>query len=287
MYRFQRILGACTAAVLLVVLTGPIPAVSAEDGYRATVLITGSNRGIGLEFARQYAALDWDVIATARRPESATDLHALAGQYANVVIEQLDVTNEEHITTLAEKYSGQPIDILINNAGVGGRDTQLDTPYDKKDFRFAMDVNTFAPLRISQAFLDSILLSQQQKIMVMSSRMGSIKWAPSTAVDGPLSGGLYYAMSKAAVNMGMRRVAAAVRDKGVSVVIVSPGPTQTDMLMSKIAGLDPEQLRSPGDTTKKLQTTEEAVNGIISFLEAFDIEQSGEFFMHDGEALPW
>ena len=287
MCHLQRISGACAIVILMVALSSAIPVAVAQDDYRPTVLITGSNRGIGLEFARQYAALDWNVIATARRPEAATDLHELASQHSSVTIEQLDVTNEEHITALAAKYGGRPIDTLINNAGVSGRDTQLDTPYAKEDFQFAMAVNAFAPLRISQAFLDSVELSQQKKILVMASRMGSIEWAPTTAVNSPFAGAHYYAMSKAAVNMGMRRLAAAVRDRGVSIAIVSPGPTETDMLMSTIAGLDPAQLRAPGGGDKKLQTTEEAVGRLISFLEAVDIEQSGEFFMPDGEALPW
>ena len=273
--------------ILLAVLVSPVSASCAQDNYQPTVLITGSNRGIGLEFARQYAALDWIVIATARRPEAATDLQTLAEQNANVVIEQLDVTNEVHITALVTKYNGQPIDLLINNAGISGLDAKLDSPYDMADFRITMDVNTFAPLRLSQAFLDSILLSRQKKIVVMSSRLGSIEWAPYAAVDSPFAGALYYAMSKAAVNMRMRRFATEVKDKRVSVAILFPGPTATDMLTAT-ADVDLTKVQSPGQTDNTtIQTPAQAVNGMIAYMEAFNIEHSGEFFGHDGEEVPW
>ena len=271
---------------LLLILAATAPAVAAEDSYQPTVLITGSNRGIGLEFARQYAALDWKVIATTRRPETATELHVLGEQHPNVVIEQLDVTNESHIATLVAKYNGEPIDLLINNAGISGRSAELDFAYDIADFRDTLDVNTFAPLRISQAFLDSITRSRQKKIVVMASRLGSIEWSPFAAVDSPFATELWYAISKAGVNMGMRRLAAQLEGEGVSVAILFPGPTATDMLAA--AGIDLSQIQSPGQTdAKKLQTPEQAVTGMIGFLEELDLEKSGRFFGHDGEEVPW
>ena len=272
------------SSILILVLM--IPAALAKDPYQPTVLITGSNRGIGLEFARQYAELGWKVIATARRPEAATELHALGKQRPNVIIEQLDVTNESHITALAAQYGGQPIDLLINNAGISNRHAKLDTPYDVKDFRDTLEVNTFAPLRISQAFLDSILQSHQKKIAVLASRLGSIEWAPYAAVDSPFEDELWYAISKAGVNMGMRRMAAQLKGDGVSVAILFPGPTATDMLAA--AGIDLSKLQSPGQSgVKTLQTPEQAVRGMIAFLEKLDLEKSGRFFGHDGEEVPW
>lgn len=111
-------------AAILLVMTGIVAAVGpaqAESADTGTVLITGSNRGIGLEFARQYAELGWRVIATCRNPKTATELQALSKQYSRLVIEQLDVTDHSAIDALADKYRDTPIDVLLNNAGISGR----------------------------------------------------------------------------------------------------------------------------------------------------------------------
>ena len=88
--------------------------------HAATVLVTGANRGLGLEFARQYAAREWTVIATTREPDTSADLRALAASQKNVIVEQLDVSDTKAIQSLAAKYRGTTIDVLINNAGVLG-----------------------------------------------------------------------------------------------------------------------------------------------------------------------
>ena len=245
------------------------------DNYNPTVLITGANRGIGLEFARQYAELGWKVIAASRHPDGSDALQSLAGQYPDVAIEALDVTKEAQITALASKYSDQPIDLLINNAGISGRLAFLSEDFKVEDFRETLEINTFAPLRVSQAFLGSVLQSRHKKIAVMASRLGSIEYAPLTSVDGPFEGELYYAISKAGINIGMRRLATKLKSEGVDVALLFPGPVATDML--KTSGFDPTQIQTP----------EQAVSGMVGFLDAFESERSGRFFGHDGVEAPW
>ena len=136
----------------------------AEPPEGPVVLITGSNRGIGLEFARQYAEAGWNVIATARSPDAATDLHVLAEEHPRVRIERLDVTDAEQVGTLARKYEAWPIDVLLNNAGVLGSATgQSLTVLDEDEFQRVMAVNAFAPLRVTQAFLDHVARSDQKE----------------------------------------------------------------------------------------------------------------------------
>ena len=109
---------AVIGVALLIATVSPLSVARAQDVDAPTVLITGSNRGLGFEFAKQYAAKNWNVIATARNPDAADDLQALAEQYPNVAIEKLDVTDRDMIDALAEKYKDQAIDVLLNNAAI-------------------------------------------------------------------------------------------------------------------------------------------------------------------------
>jgi NAD(P)-dependent dehydrogenase (short-subunit alcohol dehydrogenase family) len=261
--------------VFLVVLLSPMSAPFAQVEYRPTVLITGSNRGLGFEFAQQYAALDWRVIATARRPDTAEDLRALGDRHKNVIIEQLDVTNESQILSLATKYMAEPIDVLINNAGVGGSPGDPDTPISMDEFQRVLNVNAFGPLRVTQAFLPSVLLSSQKKVAVITSRLGSLTLVPNYTVGSPFDQSLYYSMSKAAVNMGMRRFAMQLKSRDVSIAILHPGPVVTDMLAS--SGFD----------LSKAFTPEQSIAGMIKYLDALSPEKSGLFYGHDGVEVPW
>ena len=118
MMKTQR-LARCTALITLVLLSvvGPVAAIAADNPAR-TVLITGSNRGLGFEFVKQYSDLDWSIIASCRNPDGADELNAFAAEHDNVVVEYLDLLDHEGIDALAEKYKGQPIDVLLNNAGL-------------------------------------------------------------------------------------------------------------------------------------------------------------------------
>jgi NAD(P)-dependent dehydrogenase (short-subunit alcohol dehydrogenase family) len=131
---------------------------AAIDGAAPTVLITGANRGLGFEFAQQYAADGWNVIATARKPEAANDLQMLAEEYPQVVIEQLDVRDLDMIDALAAKYVEQPIDVLLNNAGLSGNPMpgQIFKRLDYDLFDDFMETNAQGPLTMSEACLKNV-----------------------------------------------------------------------------------------------------------------------------------
>ena len=155
MTKFHSFLIAVATTLSLVAGTmGILPAMAADE---PTVLITGSSRGIGLELARVYAERGWNVIATCRTPSKADDLKAIAAQYDNVAIEELDVTDDEEIATLAAKYNGKPIDVLLNNAGIpGDRSRQVFGIFDQDVFDQVMHVNVMGPLKTAVAFMDSV-----------------------------------------------------------------------------------------------------------------------------------
>ncbi len=236
---------------------------------RPTVLITGSNRGIGLEFARQYERSGWEVIATARNPDAAEDLHALARDHPNVVIERLDVTDHAGIDALAERYRGRRIDVLINNAGVlGALESQRLETLDYEEFEQVMAVNVFGPLRVSQAFLDHVAASDQKKFVVITSVSGSIE------IAGRGGGFYFYKISKAGVNMAMRSLGSETRGRGIKVGIIHPGAVNTRML---------RQTGFRGRATEP----EEAVRSMIEVIANLTDETSGTFLRYDGETLPW
>jgi len=246
----------------------PVQAVEADDAAAVTVLITGANRGIGLEYVRQYAARGWNVIATARRPEEATELNALAAANPRVVVEKLDVTDFAQVDALAAKYRDRPIDILVNNAGITGKPT--DQYFGKSSnwevFEAVLKTNTIAPLKIAEAFLPHLQASQQKKLVNVSSSEGSI---------GSVTAGrtYFYRASKAALNMEMRNVAMSQKSKGILVAMINPGPVDTDMM----AGLPKKMLRSK----------EDAVRDLIRITDELTAANSGGFWDFTGKPLPW
>jgi NAD(P)-dependent dehydrogenase (short-subunit alcohol dehydrogenase family) len=233
-----------------------------------TVLVTGANRGIGLEFAKQYAAKGYKVIATARKPAEATELNALAKANKSVVVEALDVTDLAAIDALAAKYKGQPIDILVNNAGItGSPEKQRFGSIDYASFDDVMNTNVRGPLKMTEAFTENVVTSKQKKVVVVSSSEGSIAGVTSNRQP-------FYRASKAAVNMAMKNVSYAMKDKGVAIVLINPGPVDTDM-MAGARGRMP------------LRTTELAVKELSAITEKLTMEQTGTFFNFDGTTLPW
>ncbi len=250
-----------------VAIAGPVQA--------ATVLITGADRGLGLEFARQYAARGDTVIATCRHPEKATELQGLAAQKKDIIVETLDVSDDANIRALAAKYRGKPIDVLINNAGIlGAHDDQTLGSFNRKSFQEVMDVNAFAPLAVSEAFRENVIASKGKKILAVTSGAGSISRS-----GGMPKGPYYYRMSKAALNMGMQALGADLRDQGVAVAVVSPGATDTDMYAAFSSEYGVKFHSNPPATS---------VAGMIAVIDKLDQKQEAQGILNfDGTITAW
>lgn len=257
-------------ALLSLLLVALIPgrAMAADEPvYVPTVLITGANRGIGLEYIRQYGARGWNVIATARKPADARELKALAKDNPRITIEALDVSNLADIDDLARKYAGKPVDVLVNNAGItGDARNQVLGKLNWPEFEQVLRTNTIGPLKMVEAFLPSIEASRQKKIVNVSSSEGSI----GSVIQGRT---YFYRASKAGLNMEMRNLAAVVKGKGISVAMINPGPVDTDMM----AGVPKAMLR----------TREDSVADMIRITDRLTTENTGVFWNFSGEQLPW
>ena len=237
-----------------------------------TVLITGSNRGIGLAMARNYAERGWTVIATARRPELADELNALAAEFPKVAVERLDVTNQAQVDALAKKYEGKPIDVLLNNAAMlGDPGPQMFGTYDFDLFQRVFNTNVAGPLRMAEAFVEHVAASQQKKIVAITSAQGSITLIRMAAIQ-------FYNASKTALNMSMRAVSAAVEDRGITVALISPGAVDTDMMALAMGG------RS---TQMRLITPEQSAEAVINIIDQYGFDMNGTFLSHEGAKIPW
>lgn len=252
-----------------------------------TVLITGSNRGIGLEFARQYAALGWRVIATCRTPDKADDLKAIAAQHPNVVIERLDITDHEQVDALAERYSYLAIDVLLNNAALlGPRPSQAFGQIDYDLYRQIVEVNMIGTLKVTEAFAPHVIASTKRKIVTLGSAAGSIQM-----INSPPD--FYaYRSSKAGLHLLMKNVALQLVDDDVLVALINPGLVDTRGFaqMSKDDAV-PEDYKQIVELIRtgvlKLSTPEEAVGQMIPLIEELAPDQSGVFLNADGQPLPW
>ncbi|MCC5795116.1 MAG: SDR family oxidoreductase [Chromatiales bacterium] len=237
-----------------------------------TVLITGANRGIGLEMARNYAERGWTVIATARNPDRADELNALAADNPGVSVERLDVTSDAEVAALAQKYRDQPIDVLLNNAAwLGDPADQRLGNYNFEVLLGVMDTNVGGPLRLAEAFLDNVARSEQKKIVGITSAQGSLTLIRSDTIQ-------FYNASKTALNMSYRALSFAVRDKGITVALVSPGAVDTDMMALALGGADFQM---------RLLTPAESAEAVINVIDQYGFDMSGTFISHDGARLPW
>lgn len=222
----------------------------------STVLITGTNRGIGLELARQYAADGWRVHACARKLAKTTALKALRGE---IKLHELDVADEAQIAGLARSLAGEPIDLLVNNAGVGGSDEATDPQAWLAVFR----VNSIAPVRILQALLPNLQRSKNTRVLNLTSRMGSI-------ADNSSGGSYAYRSSKAALNAAMKSLAIDLKSKGITIAVMHPGWVKTDM-------------GGPGAPV----TPKASAEGLRRVIAALQPSDSGAFLNYDGAKLPW
>ena len=249
-----------------------------------TVLVTGSNRGMGLEFVAQFAERGWSVIATSRSPSDDYDLIELAKDNPKIQIEQMDVTKTSEISNLAEKYQNQSIDLLINNAGMSGdRRNQAWGQIDQNEFTKLISINAFGALKVAEAFSKNIANSEDKKIVSISSVAGSI-----SSMDRPSSLPIL-SISKAALNMAMKTVALRLKDEGVTVILINPGAVDTRALRQAF-GLSLEEAEKATNFDYKGYPTvspQEGVRRMIDVIENADQSQNGLFLNHDGKELPW
>jgi NAD(P)-dependent dehydrogenase (short-subunit alcohol dehydrogenase family) len=225
-----------------------------------TVLITGANRGLGLELARQYAADGWRVIATARSTD-APALRALVEEELRVTAHALDVTDFAAIDGLAAELAGTPIDVLLNVAGVMGSKHFGATDY--AEWSQVLTINVLAPMKMAEAFVEHFASSEQKKIVTLTSMMGSI--------GDNTSGGYYvYRSSKAAANAVMKSMAVDLKERGVIAVPMHPGWVRTDM----------------GGPSAPVETADSAA-GMRKVIASLTLSDSGKFLQFQGKELPW
>ena len=239
-----------------------------------TVLITGSNRGIGLQLATNYAERGWTVIATARKPKKADDLNALAAKHSNVRVEYLDLLDHPGIDKLVEKLDGMPIDVLLNNAAMLGDPEAQDLgnfDYDLMQRIYA--VNTVGTFKMTEAFFENVRASEQKKIVAISSLQASIGSLREPLIP-------YYKMSKTALNMGMKTISRRVKGKKVTIALISPGAVDTQMMNSALdhAGMKNKSF---------LLTPQQSAEAVINIIDQYDLKMTGTFMSHRGDVIPW
>ncbi len=224
-----------------------------------TVMITGANRGLGLEFARQYAEDGWNVIATCRTPELASDLN----QLESVTEYKLDVGNFDAVSQLAKQLSGVAIDVLINNAGVYGPKAYNLEELDYEAWQEVMHTNMFAPLHVTRCFAPHVAASHYKRIATLSSKMGSM-------ADNTSGGSYIYRSSKAGLNAVMKSIAVDFADRDITTIILHPGWVRTDM-----------------GGPNGLIDAPESVRGMRQVIASATAEHNGRFFNYDGAEIPW
>ncbi|MHA1113433.1 MAG: SDR family oxidoreductase [Alphaproteobacteria bacterium] len=226
----------------------------------STVLITGANRGLGLEFARQYAHAGWHVIATCRDPGAAEALGVLPGA---IEIHPLDVTDFAAVDALAGHLDGRHVDLLLNNAGTYGQCAARLGEIDYAAWEEVLRINALAPIRLAEAFRPHLEAGEGRLIAAVSSGLGSI-------ADVTSGGGYAYRTSKAALNMAYRTLSVDLRKADIAVILLNPGWVRTDM-----GG--PNATLAPADS----------VAGMRKVLDSVGIGDTGRFLNHDGKELPW
>ena len=224
-----------------------------------SVAIIGASRGIGLAFVRSYAADGWRVHASCRDPGAAADLNAVAG---DVRVHRLDVTNENQAAAVARAIDG-PIDVIIHNAGIyGPRQTSLGE-LDAAMWQDVLRVNTIAPLKVAEAFIDQVAAGERKTMAFLSSKVGSIS-------ENSSGGSYFYRTSKAALNAAVRSLAHDLAGRGVKAIVLHPGWVKTDM-----------------GGPSALITPTESVAGLRKVIDNLTSAQSGHFWNYDGSEIAW
>ncbi|MBD2428612.1 SDR family oxidoreductase [Phormidium sp. FACHB-1136] len=230
-----------------------------------TVFITGANRGLGLEFCRQYGEADWRILATCRDPQTAHELNSLTERYPNLSIHALDVADFSAIDRLADALAGEAIDVLLCNAGIfGDHDGIRFGSLDYERWLEAFVINASAPVKLAEAFLSQVKRSDRRLIVAMST------WYASIA-DNTDGGSIIYRSTKAGLNAAMKSLSIDLRDQGIGVLIMHPGWVPTDM-----GGPD-----APIDRV-------DSIVGMRSVFDSFSLERhSGQFLDFEGSSVRW
>lgn len=224
-----------------------------------TVLITGANRGLGLEFTRQYAADAWRVYACCRTPDEAEALKAVRG---DVAIHALDVAAHASINALAGALEGEAVDILVSNAGIyGGRQSLGGIDYESWDR--VLRINALAPIELTEAFLPHLERGNGKRVALITSQMGSI-------ADNGSGGNYAYRSSKAALNAAGRSLALDLAPRGIIVLLLHPGWVRTDM-GGPNARIDPAT----------------SIDGMRKVIGDAAPDDAGRFYRYDGSEIPW
>jgi len=268
------------ALVAALLIEGALTVPSPADAE--TVLVTGANSGLGLEFVKQYAAKGWTVIATHRRDGVPETLAGVVAEHSNVRVERMDVESAAEIKALAGKLRGVAIDVLINNAGVysdrsvctddacrGAGDTQSFGNTDYELFDTIMAVNVRGPLLVSEAFIEHVRAGREKKIVSISSTNGSVTFS----LGG--SGAIAYRASKAALNREMQLVAVHLKREGITVLLLHPGAVLTERQADF-------RNQFPG-----MVEMQPSVSGMIEQIAKATIDDTGRFIQYDGATAPW
>ena len=223
-------------------------------------MITGASRGLGLEFARQYGADGWTVLATCRDPVGVGELATIAG---DIQVHGLDVTDHAQIERLADELSGVAMDVLINNAGFYGPRMDDADAVDYAQWRQVIETNALSPLKVATAFTPHVAAGSLKTIATLTSKMGSI-------ADNTSGGAYIYRSSKAAVNAVMRSLAWDLKPQGINVILLHPGWVKTDM-----------------GGSNALIDAETSVSGLRRVIAETGPRETGSFFNYDGAPILW
>jgi NAD(P)-dependent dehydrogenase (short-subunit alcohol dehydrogenase family) len=230
-----------------------------------SILVTGSNRGLGLEWVRQYAELGWRVYATCRYPDQADALQGLAASYPALSIHRLDVTNAAHVQQLSHDLQGQHLDILVNNAGVyferWGKDKLGSIDYSA--WLETYQVNVLGAMRVTEALCTPLTRGNKRLVVMTTSHMGSI-----SEITGPND--YAYRSSKAALNSVVKGLTYELAPLGIGILLVHPGWVRT---------------RMGGNQGR--YSVGESVGNMRKLVDEFQMQKSGRFYRHDGAVIPW
>lgn len=246
-----------------------VQSTSDESKLQSTIFVTGANRGLGLEFVKQYLATGSQVIASCRNPDAAAELKTLESQNDTLTVYEMDVADHEAIDRVTESLKGRPIDILLNNAGIFGpkrlAENDLRQSFGSIDYDIwaqLVRVNAMAPMKLAENLIPNLLAGKQRKIVSLTSFMGSITHAEA---------GVYaYRASKAALNITMAALANELAPQNMIVTMFNPGWVKTDM------GGDEASVEIP-----------DSISSLRHQIAGLTMANSGQFLDYDGSELPW